>query len=180
VSGSFVQDLPQQAAGVAGGPGHVLVWIFSIGNDLASTRSTNYAAWEAAFAEVFDTFNDAERFPGGATFLLNTQYSPYDQCPDPPGPSWGIPMELEALLQEVNQRMFLDVAERRSDTVALDHYRPWLGHGINADNAGCPHCGADNTSWMFDNSHPNDIGYRQMADRWIATLDAMYEAGCGG
>jgi hypothetical protein len=85
-SGAFTAELPEQARTVEGGPGHVLVWVFAIGNDLI-TRRRDYPGWEAAWAEVFAYFGDKSRFPGGATFVLNTQYSPYDQAPILPGPT---------------------------------------------------------------------------------------------
>src|SRR4030095_9900802 len=114
----------------------------------------------------------------GATFLLNTQYSPYDECGDPPGPKTGVPLADEIWLQEVNRRLFLDVAEQRNDTVAVDHYPDWPPRGDNANILGCPHCGADNTSWMYDRNHPNAIGHRHIADKWKVVLERMYASSC--
>jgi hypothetical protein len=176
-SGAFTAELPEQARTVEGGPGHVLVWVFAIGNDLI-TRRRDYPGWEAAWAEVFDYFGDKARFPGGATFLLNTQYSPYDQCPDPPGPNTGISMTEEEWLQEVNRRLFIDVAIRRDDTVAVDHYPGWLGHGTNANIRGCPHCQADNTPWTIQDGHPNALGQSRIADKAQVAADGMYGLGC--
>jgi hypothetical protein len=149
-----------------------------IGNDLLQ-GSTDWAGWEAAWSDVFAYFTDTSSFPDGATFLLNTQYTPYDECADPPGRLVGVPPETERLLREVNQRLFLDVAESRSDAVAIDHYPDWLGHGKHADIAACPHCGEDNTSWQSDGVHPNAIGNRHIADKWKVALERIYASTCG-
>jgi hypothetical protein len=175
--GTLTSDLPRQAREVAGGPGHVLVWVFSIGNDLL-IQNLDFPAWEAAWTEVFAYFGDPARFPGGATFLLNTQYSPYDQCPDPPGPSTGISDAEEQQLQQINRRLFIDVAIRRADTVAVDHYPDWLGHGRNANILGCPHCQADNTAWLIDGVHPNLLGNSRIAAKAQVAADAMYGLAC--
>jgi hypothetical protein len=179
-AGAYTADLPAQARSVEGGSGHVLVWVFAIGNDLLE-RNIDYPRWESAWSEVFEYFADTARFPGGATFLLNTQYSPYDQCPDPLGPNSGITDAEEQNLQNINQRMFIDVAIRRPDTVAVDHYPDWLGHGGNADIRGCPHCQLDNTRWVIDDGvHPNAIGHARLADKARAAVDGMYGAACAG
>ncbi|MBM4362641.1 MAG: SGNH/GDSL hydrolase family protein [Deltaproteobacteria bacterium] len=178
VSGSLLSDVARQATEVAGGPGHVLVWIHSIGNDLI-LRLVDDAAWDAAFAKVFGHFTDPARFPDGATFLLNTQYSPFDQCPDAPGGRGSISAEADLLLQDINRRVFIERAEARADTVTIDQYPDWLGHGRFADIRGCPHCGSDNTSWMSnDGTHPGPLGYAHMAEKWKVALDRMYAAGC--
>jgi hypothetical protein len=88
----------------------------------------------AKFEEVFAYFNDKSLFPGGATFLLNTQYGPHDQCDAPEAHAYGGPA-LVARLLEINRIMFLDVAEARSNTVAIDHYPDFLGHADNATSA---------------------------------------------
>ncbi|MBK7581149.1 MAG: SGNH/GDSL hydrolase family protein [Myxococcales bacterium] len=177
-SGAFTAELPVQAQAVAGGPGHVLVWVYAIGNDLA-TDKIDYLGWNKAWSEVFAYFTDTSRFPDGATFLLNTQYSPYDQCPDPPGPSRGVTDEQEQLLQDVNKALFIDVAKQRADSVAVDHYPDFLGHGRNADLRGCPHCGADNTHWLQgDGTHPGPAGFAHMTEKWKEVFAKMYGSGC--
>lgn len=84
-----------------------------------------------------------------------------------------------SLLADVNRRLFLEVAEVRPDTVAIDQHAAWLGHGNNADVRGCPHCGADNTSWMSpDRTHPNALGYAHMARVWNDVIDRMLDDTC--
>ena len=177
VSGALVADLPGQAAQVAGGPGPIVVWVQIIGNDLI-LRHNDPDGWSAAFQTTFDYFTDAKRFPDGATFLLNTQYSPYDQCPDPAGGGASISVADDQALQQINQSFFIQPAEQRPDTVTYDEYADWLGHGDNANVRGCPYCGADNTSWIADGIHPNAAGYAHVASRWDAELDRMYGKSC--
>jgi hypothetical protein len=176
VPGALFSQLPTQAKLVQGGRGHVFVWIYAIGNDLA-LRLIDYPGWEATLKETMAYFTDVERFPDGATFLLNTQFSPYDQCVDPINGNPSIAMEEEETLQEVNRRIFLEVAEARSDTVAIDHYPGWLGHGLNANLRGCPHCGADNTQWE-DGVHPNATGNAQIAAKWSVAVERMLGRQC--
>jgi hypothetical protein len=32
--------------------------------------------------------------------------------------------------------------------VVVDQYTSFLGHGEHANDAACPHCGADNSTWL--------------------------------
>jgi hypothetical protein len=181
VNGAMTADLPAQARQVAGGPGHLAVWIWAIGNDFLGRMydfrdpvdlARAFDDWTAAWAEVFAYFGDAERFPDGVTFLLNTQYTPGDECPLDPADK-----DLEAVLREVNRRLFLDVARERPDTIAIDQYPDWLGHGSRSDVKGCPHCGPDNTRWLLD-VHPNDLGHEHIAAKWSVALEGMYGGSC--
>jgi hypothetical protein len=170
VDGTRVSDLVSQAAQVEGGPGHVFVWIYSIGNDLLG-GATDPVPLVEGYKNLFDYFSDRSRFPGGATFLLNTQYEPYDQCAVPGVANPGSPA-ITQLIKDMNQKVFLDVAEARPDTIAIDHYPDFLGHGENADVSGCPYCGADNTPWVYA-VHPTVAGYAHMAAKWETALDEM-------
>ena len=177
--GAKINDLTVQMTSVEGGPGHVAVWIFAIGNDIIQ-GSRDVDGWLESFSEVFAYFSDATRFPDGATFMLNGQYSPYDECAagyDTCGPR-GSP-SIEAFLREVNPRLFLDPAVARPDTVAIDHYRDFPGHGVNADVFGCPHCSVDNTSWVPDGAHPNVSGNHHIAEKWFVAFEQMYGPACG-
>jgi hypothetical protein len=180
MGGAVVADLPAQAKRAAPGAGHVFVWIWAIGNDMASGLVANpdadLAPLHASFDEVFDYFADRALFPDGATFLLNTQYWPFDECNAPgarpdPGPAL-----LERFLA-LNQTFFLDVATARPDAIAIDHYPDFLGHADNANVRGCPHCGVDNTAWTFS-SHPTQAGSAHIADKWFVAFDAMLGAQC--
>jgi hypothetical protein len=179
--GSKIQDLPNQARFAGGGSGHVFVWIWSIANNLVSDGllldNTDLAPFQAAFADVFAYFTDPARFPGGATFMLNTQYGPFDECEAPEASTWQGPGTKERFLY-LNETFFMDVAEARSDTVAIDHYPDFLGHGTNANIKGCPYCGRDNSTWFAFGFHLNDTGKAHVADKWAVAFDQMLSASC--
>jgi lysophospholipase L1-like esterase len=175
VAGARVSDLIGQAHKVSGGSGHVFVWIYAIGNDLA-TGSADFEGWRAGYNDVFAYFNDTSLFPDGATFLLNAQYGLNDEC-NPDGSAWSTP-EITAFLLEVNRRVFIEVAEARADAVAVDQYPDFLGHGNNANISGCPHCGEDNTAWISDGVHPNALGHAHIAEKWFVALEGMVGPGC--
>lgn len=176
--GTFTAALPAQAQKIKGGPGHVLVWVQAIGNDLISDHIA-WDEWHTAWAQVFAYFTDAIRFPDGTTFLLNTRYSPYDQCPNPLGPTNGVPLSVEQLVQDVNKKLFIDVGIARDDAIAVDHYPDFLGHGQNSNIKGCPHCREDPETWILpDGTHPNTAGHAHMAEKWILALSQMYAKTC--
>jgi lysophospholipase L1-like esterase len=183
--GTRTADLREQASYVAPGPGHLLVWVFSGGNDLMDcshpsvdmTRACVDALvekvpsqWQALFAY----FTDRTRFPDGATFVLNTQYSLHDGCHH----SLGSPGFVEQQILRFNQAAELAPADARSDTIAIDQFPEWLGHARNAADAGCPHFDAnDHDAWLFfDGIHPNELGQCQIAAKAQVALDRMY--GC--
>jgi hypothetical protein len=174
LNGAKTAELPAQAKLVAGGPGHVAVYIWIIGNDLLA-GTIDYKAFEAAWAETFAYFTDTSRFPDGVTFLLNGQYSTFDECSTDPAQQ-----TLEAALKDVNRRLFLDVAVARPDAIAIDHLPDWMGHGLNANRQGCPHCGLNNESWLGIGPHPNVAGYAHIADKWKKAFVGMYGGACSG
>jgi hypothetical protein len=180
VSGTRVAALPGQARRAAPGPGHVFVWIWSIANDMLTGIVTDPNAdlgpLRASFEEVFGYFGDTSLFPDGATFLLNTQYWPFDLC-DVPGSSPDPGPILRERFLQINRTMFLDVAEARPDAVAIDHYPDFLGHADNANVRGCPYCGADNTPWTFAR-HPSEAGSAHIADKWAVVFERMLGSSC--
>jgi hypothetical protein len=181
VDGTRVAALPGQARRAAPGPGHVFVFIWSIANDMTGgdvVRNLNadLAPYRAPFDEVFGYFGDPGLFPDGATFLLNTQYWPFDLCDVPGSRRDPGPVLRERFLQ-INQVLFLDVAQARFDTIAIDHYPDFLGHGDNANVRGCPYCGRDNTPWTMA-SHPNEVGSAHIADKWAVAFDRMLGPSC--
>jgi hypothetical protein len=171
-----LEDLARQMRSVEPGPGHVAVWIFSFP---ANPETFDYPLWLGQLQTVFDYFGDAAEFPDGASFLLNAQYSPSDQCSARIlgiGPA--LTPEQEQGLQDINRRLFIEPAVERADTVTIDHYQDWLGHAGNANVYGCPHCSFDNTLWQADQVHPNEIGRAKIADKWKIAVDQMYGGGC--
>lgn len=178
VDGAKVEDLLSQAMKVAGGPEHVYVWTYCMGNDLTdvATGTTDVSTLVTGYKAMFDYFADTSRFPGGATFLLNTQYNPNDECRVPGAKSY--PASIDDLIISVNKTLILDVAEARPDAVAIDQLPDFLGHGNNANVHGCPYCGPDNTSWMNDVLHPNAAGNIHIAEKWYKAVDAMTGPAC--
>jgi hypothetical protein len=174
--GSFA-DLPRQLSSVESGPGHIAVWIYSLPKDAKSTPP-QYDLWRDQLSELLDQFADRSKFPDGATFLINTQYSPSDQCPE--GQKQFVPLtaEEEEVLQTLNRRVFIGIAEERPDAVAVDQYPDWLGHGWNGGIKGCPHCYTDNTLWQSDPVHPNQLGHVQIFNKWRVAVDRMYASPC--
>jgi hypothetical protein len=171
-----LEGIAKQMKQVEPGPGHVAVWIYTFPED---PHSLTHDLWQAQLGAVFDYFRDTKSFPDGASFLLTTQYSPSDQCESPLlGLFTSLTPEEEHMLQEINQKLFIDVALARADTVTVDLYPDWLGHAGNANVFGCPHCSTDNTLWQADHVHPNELGRQQIANKWKVAVDRMYGGGC--
>ncbi|HMI93910.1 MAG TPA: GDSL-type esterase/lipase family protein [Polyangiales bacterium] len=192
VPGAVTADGIVQAQGVAPGPGHIFVWVYLGGNDLLGCGGTegNDATVACMYREIDEIraewepilayFSDPALFPDGATFLLNTQYQISDECENPGGMSLGTTQARSAAVQAYNQRVFIDRAVERADAIAVDQYPDWLGHGIFADNARCPHCyREDNVSWLYPSDvHPNPTGHRHIAAKWKLAIDQMLQD-CG-
>jgi hypothetical protein len=145
--------------------------------DIEGTRTCIDGAIEdlpAQWASMYEYFTDRERFPDGATFVLNTQYSLYDQCT---GPYGRVPFA-EEQIQRFNRAAELEPALTRDDTIAIDHYPHWLGHARNAADVTCPHYDvSDHEEWLFiDGTHPTPVGQCQLATKAEAALDRMYGA----
>jgi hypothetical protein len=159
------------------------VFLWSIGNDMLSggilAPNADLTPLHAAFAEVFDYFSDSGRFPGGATFLLNSQFTPLDNCAVPAAKAWFGPEVLERFLN-LNKVFFLDVAASRPDAVAIDHFPDFLGHAANANIKGCPYCGQDNTEWTDPiGFHPNEAGQAHIGEKWAVAFARMLGPPCG-
>jgi hypothetical protein len=170
MSGALTADLPVQARQVKDGPGHVAVWIWAIGNDLLS-NNIDPPGWEASWREVFDYFTDTSRFPDGATFMLNGQYSAFDECGNETQTA------LEAAARAANKRLFIDVAIARPDTIAIDHYPDFLGHTGHAGEQGC-HCRTDASYWLQGGPHPNTLGYAHITEKWRVAMEGLYGKAC--
>lgn len=187
VSGSHTRDWMKQAENIPPAPGHLLVWVYLGGNDLIACANgpltqliecidDALAAASGEWQKLFTYFNDRERFPDGVTFLLNTQYTPDDECRMPSSGPGGA--AFDAKLAQWNDALFIQPALTRPDTITVDQYPDWLGHGRNANKRGCPYCDRDNNErWLeFDGIHPNAVGQTHIADKWKVALDAMYGA----
>ena len=185
-SGALTADWRTQAEMVPTGPGHLLLWVYLGGNDIIRCGQFLDAAsvvtcvdgvisdLASEWMKIFEFFTDKARFPDGVTFLLNTQYALRDECDVPGDPPGGATRD--AKLKQYNQALYVKFAEMRDDTIAIDQYSDWLGHGKHADDQRCPHCNRDdNTRWLAnDNVHPNSAGQRHIADKWKVAIDAIY------
>ena len=182
---SQTREWLEQAQRVEPGPGHILIWAYWGGNDIGMCAQTNpietLACADGVIAEltntwqdIFTYFSDLARFPDGATFMLNTQYGLYDECVTPESPLGG--PQRDAKLKEYNQKVFIQPALTRNDTVTVDQYPDWRGHERQADQARCPHCyRGDNSTWLAsDGTHPNSLGQQHIADKWTAAIEAIY------
>lgn len=66
-------------------------------------------------------------------------------------------------LQRFNREVIMQAALDRPNVAAVDQYPDFLGHANNANRQGCSR--DDNTPWLFDGTHPNDRGNRQIAEK---------------
>lgn len=181
-----IHDVAEDARTVMGGPGHVLVYISTIAWDLLDfdlERDVFEEAlqnWLADWQRLFDYFTDETVFPDGVTFMLNTIFSPTDDCPQSDKDTYfpTLSADAERLVQRANELVILQPARERDDTVAVDIYPDWLGHGHNFDVSTCPHYSADKDSWMSDQTHPNNKGYLHMANKWKRAVDRIYGENC--
>lgn len=191
-----IRDVAEDAKTVMGGPGHIIVWISAIGWDLLDlresvdeTESDNYEAldkaipvWLQDWQKLFDYFTDKSVFPDGVTFMLNTIYSFWDQCPDTESGNdtlgFGYTRFEENAIQYANDKVILSSARERTDTIALDVYPGILGHGHNYDVSSCPYYSPDNAYWFSDPSHLNALGYRHVASQWKRAADRIYKENC--
>lgn len=184
-----IRDVAEDAKRIMGGPGHILVYISCIGWDLLDLPGESnrledldeaMPTWLEDWQRLFDYFTDQNRFPDGATFMLNTLYSPTDDCPqsDKDTLFTTLTEEEEQIVRRANEKILLEAALQRPDTVAMDIYPDWLGHGHNFDVSTCPHYSPDNDWWMSDPLHPNNIGYQHMANKWKRAIDRMYGEDC--
>jgi hypothetical protein len=174
---SDLEDLMRQAGMVEPGPGHVAVWLFAFPSEPTSLALDT---WKAQMNALMDYFTDPARFPDGATFMVNTQFNPSDEC-SLVGPAYtAAPLSADQnqALRTINQQLFVELGVSREDTVTIDEYPDFLGHASHANMRGCPYCSTDNTSWVADSVHPNEAGYNHIFQKWRIAVDEMYGGKC--
>lgn len=183
VSGARTADVLMQANLLPPGPGHLWVWLYVGGNDLTGCRMPTLEQSQtcvdsllpnlsALWSQIFAIFDDPQRFPDGVTFLVNTQYSLWDQCVHPLGPERG--EFADTTIRRFNEQVVMQAALGRPNVIAVDQYPDFLGHASNADRQGCPHCSSDdNRLWLADGTHPNVAGHQHIADKWKLAIDRM-------
>lgn len=169
--------------------GHALVNIHVGGADLAafilksdkaaqdafdSTVSQAEADWET----VFDFFDDKSKFPDGATFIVNTQFNPFDDCTELHNLFRLSDVKI-GLMKKFNERL-TNLAKGRDNAVVADNYSAFLGHGHHHGNDKCPHYESGSDYWMVggsDLTHINKKGYDGMTKVFEGVADKLY-AGC--
>ncbi|HET6282347.1 MAG TPA: SGNH/GDSL hydrolase family protein [Polyangia bacterium] len=182
VGGAVTADVSsKQMPTVKTGAGHALVVIFVGGNDLAKyifssdTAATSGLAADlpnvlAAWDQIFATFNDKAKFPDGVTMVMNTQYTPFDECTAPP---YNLSAKKSELLSSFNTAL-QDVAQKKGATIT-DQYTPFLGHGHHYMVMTCPHYMAGAVGWMADLIHPNAAGHADLFEQWKKVVDRLYK-----
>ncbi len=183
VGGAVTSDVPKQIDGVQGGAGHVLALIYIGGNDLApyifQSDQAAMNAWNgsikagvvAQWTKIFEKLGDASKFPDGVTVLMNTQYNPFDDCTAPPD---NVSQTKATILHEYNDLLRSIAAEH--DTVIVDQYPGWLGHGRTYAQASCPHYIPNAVPYMKpgDLIHAGTEGNKQLATVMSTGLDRLY------
>ncbi len=182
VGGAQTAGIKTQLAGLAGGPGHVLVMIYIGGNDLAPYIFQSDAAAMSAYNSIlpgivsdwegiFTFFADTTKFPDGATIVMNNQYNPFDDCT-------AAPYNLSALksnLLHMFNAVLVDFAnEHFQNTIIVDQYTSYLGHGHHYNVSSCPHYAAGSTPFMKDLIHANAAGNHHLADQLTAAVDTLF------
>ena len=180
VEGAVTADVPtRQLPNVNGGPGHAIVLIYIGGNDLAqyifvsdSQAQTEYNRLQPEilmhWASVKAFFNDSARFPDGVTFMMNTQYSPFDDCTAPP---YNLSATKTSLLHMFNTEI-ARVASETPNARLTNQHMPFLGHGHHYSVASCASYTAGSDYWMSDLIHPNALGHANFVTLWKQLIDA--------
>jgi hypothetical protein len=183
VGGATTNGIAQQLANVQGGPGHVLVMIYIGGNDLApyifqsdSAAMSGYTQMlpgiVSDWADFFSFFSDEAKFPDGVTVVMNSQYNPFDDCT-------ASPYNLSALkinLLHMFNAVLVDMANEHFDnTLLIDQFTPFLGHGHHYNVASCPHYVAGAKGYMQDLIHANAEGNKALAEQLNHGADLLYE-----
>jgi hypothetical protein len=191
VNGALIADVVNtQLAKVAGGPGNVFVNLYIGGNDLAAhlyePDATAEQSWQnlqpAATQNlnaILAYFEDATRFPGKATILVNSQYNPFDECVTLTNP-YATSVK-QGIVKQFNDLLVTIVAGHKT-SVVVDQYGAVLGHGDNYDQAtsngqppmACPHYASGAASWMADLIHPNTLGHVALTKAMTATVDSIF------
>ena len=182
VGGAQTKGLTQQLAQVSGGAGHVLVMVYVGGNDLAPYIFQSDAAAMQAYENImpgiiqnwkdlFTFFDDKTRFPDGATIIMNNQYNPFDDCTAPP---YNLSQTKSNLLHMFNIVLGDLANEHFLNTVLVDQYQPYLGHGHHYNVAACPHYKSGVAPFMKDLIHANAAGNKALAAQLEKGADRVF------
>lgn len=189
-----IKDVAEDAKMITGEAGHIIVWISAIGWDLMTFRrdvkngkidkgdlrqslDDAISIWLQDWQKLFSYFNDRSILPDGVTFMLNTIYSPTDQCSNADTSVAIEPLtpDEEEAIQIANEKVILTFARERADTVAVDVYPDVLGHDHFYNVDYCPYYAPTNVYWFSDFEHLNAKGYRHIAQQWRRVADRIYD-----
>lgn len=190
-AGAVTADIPGKQIGTVdtGKPGHVLVNIHVGGNDLAKFILKSDKAAQDAFDgtmsqavddwnTVFEFFEDKSKFPDGATFIVNTQYNPFDDCTEF-HTVFQVSQTKIDLMKRFNQKL-RDLVNARSRGIVAEQYEKFLGHGHHHAKSQCPHYKDGADYWLIggsDLTNINEKGYAAMGEEFQRVADQLY-AGC--
>lgn len=164
------EDVPKkQTDGVVptGKSGHVLVNINVGGKDLVdfAAKSDDVAKQafvdkeplvEGAWKDIFKFFNDKDKFPDGATIIVNNVFNPMDDCVNTHSPHFvlllihmGLSDVKTKLLGKFNQKL-KDMADMEDNRFLANHHVAFRGHAHLYDNKECPHYMPDAEYWLVE------------------------------
>jgi lysophospholipase L1-like esterase len=180
--GAQLGGIPAQLDAIPAGAGHVLVVVYIGGNDLAPfIFQSDMAAMNAyqgikdkltsTWAMVYEKLGDEAKFPDGFTLMVNNQYNPFDDCTAPP---YNLSAVKTDILHKFNGVVADIVKDKQANTILIDQYTPYLGHGHHFDVATCPHYKAGSVGYMKDTIHANAAGNEALAKELGKAADLLY------
>jgi len=185
VGASQTAGIAQQLQRVPGGPGHVLVLIYTGGNDLSPYIFQTDAAAEEAYGkilpaivqnwkDIYAFFENKTRFPDGVTVIMNNQYNPFDDCTAGP---FNVTQKKFQLLHMYNVELRSISAGKAESSIIIDQYTPFLGHGHHYNVTTCPHYKPGMKGYMQDLIHADGPGNAHLAAQIFKGVDQLYK-GC--
>lgn len=182
VGGAELVDLEDQLAGIPAGDGPALIVAYLGGNNLApyifASDNAALEAWEQIQGEMRQTWTSAiaaladdPRFPDGVTWLMNTQYSPFDECTASP---YNLSAVKHEIIRDYNDTLVSIANDAGDAAIIARHYEGYLGHGHHVGVADCPHYAPGTTPFMRDTIHANAAGNAFLATNMQAAADRLY------
>jgi lysophospholipase L1-like esterase len=180
--GAVIADIKGQIAKIPSGPGHLFVNLFIGGNDLAAhlyeSDTQAQKSWDtikptatANLEADLAAFDDKTKFPDGATILINSQYNPFDECVA--GQYTFVTDVKQAIIKDFNA-VLVQLSAAHANSVVVDQYTTFLGHGHNYNQSQCPKYIAGAAYWMSDLIHPNAAGHVNLSTEMKAAVDKLY------
>lgn len=124
-------------------------------------------------------FENKDKFPKGATIVINTLYNPFDDCQEYYKLVIRVSEVKTELMGKFNQKL-RDFAAEYDNIVIADQHPAFLGHGHHHDNEKCPHYKSGSDYLMkggADNTNLSTKGHAFMGNVLKTTVDKMFK-GC--